>query len=520
MKPLGVISAKFETGKSRVIRHEQVSSGNFDLIQNVAPPVDYQTSIKLLDTLKTEHILKKNRSDGILPNRGELMVRDFEQYLDLLPKPYIINKAQTVYSLYPYRHLLGGLVAPAGGARLTSAIGTAIDVNFTAELLGITYSFENREPTFNHFAGTSAGSIIASAMAARAPLKSLYKFCEESYAEFTDNPTRFLERVGLPLKDGYYYATGKKLGENEDLTPAHLRELGSKLYILIGEKGNGYLSDIFPGKTFFLPDSIPGYETQLWSNSIPELVRSSCNIKALFGTKSKFSLSNPLTSEKKDVIDPGVMERELFPLHVQEFLIDAFLESIKNNRANNSEIYYPPMLFSTGYRKTTVPVSENNYGKVNSSTAKLWLYAGVVQGIDIYNYLTGNRIIDRVLSLGTERAHIEAQCRIKDPERPGRAIKIDSGTFNLSFEDFKKLIFKNILSANSQLAEKLVDRRFIESAGKAGKAGYLLWLDDVIAANRERLRLAPAVETEAVVNDYYRDSFALRLAKGTLSIFL
>lgn len=415
-------------------------------------PTDYESSKAYIHGLILDNVFKNNA-----PDRADLIALDIWQEIDLMSKEHVIKLAQIVKAFEADKEMIRGVILKGGGMRAIPAIGSAKVINIIAELLGTAYGKYNQEPTFNSFSGASAGTIVAIALASRLPMEAWDEFCDFDFRRITNHPEILKERINQFLKTGYKIITGNDI--EGDLTPTHLREIGSKLHILIAEQGNTF----FPHRMFYLPDKVPGYETNLWSNSVSELALSSCYLKSLlFNECGDYHLSDPLSLEKTPIIDAGTNPKFMFPLGLVENEIYDYAQG-KTEK--------PAFYFLIGNNRPRVLMRENNFGRVLPALTS-WIVTGIDEATHFYNeqILGGPR--GQAKSLGASAAYLETTCR-------HGSIKLASGSFGVPYKKLKALIDHNVTLTIEQLHENLVDPGYIETAGKKGQNAYQIYKTEI-----------------------------------------
>jgi hypothetical protein len=445
------------------------------------PENDQPLPNSYLENLIQRNIIDKNHNDA----RGHIIAREIRALYNSLSETHQREFAEIVRAFEPEKEMLKGAIVSAGEIRVITETGSAMVINAMAELLGITYSKDNQNPTFSNFSGTSAGSFIAAGMAFRSPNTSFFRNSSDTkFSDFHYSPETIENWANKFLRKGLHLANGHFV---HNVRVEHLAELGSNLQVLTGE----WRRKIPPVmRTHLLPRD---FEEHLGVNpgniEIKKLIRATANLPFLFyslgdlfGTCGDCFFEDK-NGRKRYMFDPGFLEINMLPFHAMREDIQRYKEGktdkpglyfiLANKKVGESDI--PPTLF----------------GK---PTPKLfyWIYSRGVYIADLVDkYITG-LAIDELRETGTDRGYLLAHCETTDPQT-GKETKIGLGAFDMSPYDRETLICANIPTGDfkelkfestiDQLHRKFVDPKFISSGGKAGKSAYRLYLDDVNKAN-------------------------------------
>lgn len=442
-------------------------------------PRKYAESFKPLDDIYLEGLIQKNII-GNDPNGvgASLIAPEIRALYYSLDDEHKRKFSEVVKALEVDKEMIRGAIFSGGEIRVIGECGPALVINAVSELLGITYSNQNQKPTFNTFSGSSAGSYPASGLAVRALNSMVFKVAADTdFISFYRSPETLEKWANEFLSKGYYLATGKHVDE---LKLKHLKELGSNLQVLVGER-RGFLS--IP-RILLMPEEIKK-QFGVDPDELPlkTVVRATSNLPFLFWDLWDKTCGNTFVLDsrgrKRYLFDAGVFQKNLLPLHI---LINE-IEKYKYEK-----IQKPSFYFIVGHKEVeTKEIPDKMFGK---PTPKLiyWFYSTgsrIVNFIDKYILFESS---EKIKELGARRAFIEASCEATCP-KTGKVAKLSSGRFEIPTYEKELLITSNIPTSDfkgkkvngaiDQMHQKLVDPLFITSNGKLGKSAYELYLGDI-----------------------------------------
>ncbi|MGE7921078.1 patatin-like phospholipase family protein [Viridibacillus sp. NPDC093762] len=177
--------------------------------------------------------------------------------------------------------------------------------------LGAYQVLEERDIHFNRVAGTSAGAIFASFIAAGFTSTEIEKMLDELDVSSLLDPPRtlfglsFLKWLNLYFKMGLY--------QGKALEKWFYKKLAIKDIYTFGDLPSGSLkliaSDLTNGKMLILPDDLKNYGVDGESFSVARALRMSCGIPFFF-EPVKLKIAN----EESIVVDGGVLSN--FPIWI------------------------------------------------------------------------------------------------------------------------------------------------------------------------------------------------------------
>jgi len=437
-------------------------------------PKHYRENLQPVSDPFIEDLIQRNILGKNSYPRGDMFAVQARAFFNVLPEKHKKLFSEVVQAFNQDEknlEMLKGAIFSGGEMRVIAEAGPAIAINTLTELLGVTYSEQNKNPTFNTFAGTSAGSYPAVAFASRVRNSDLFKM--SAYYDFTKfyrSPETVEKKFDGCARKGIYFATGKKIPKP---TVEDINNLGSDLEVLLAEKRSLFrrLMSRMP-RVFLAPRDVEErYGIDPKTLGIGELARKTSNLIFLFwnpGDKTCGDCSfEDSEGTKHYIYDPGAPAVYTMPLTILE-------EEIKKYK--NGEIEKPAFYFLVGNRRTeTAEMPEQLFGK---PTPKLtyWVYCNAVNLIDLYDKYWRGDTAYHIDKLGGNESYLEASCEVKDSKTQEPA-KMGIGEFNLSPRKREILVYENILIAIEQMHEQLVDANYLQGIG--GRSPYEIYLDDI-----------------------------------------
>ena len=437
-------------------------------------PKQYRENWQPLSDPFLEDLIQKNVIESNSYPRGEVFAFQARAFFNVLPEKHKKLFSEIVQAFNKDQEnlpLIKGAIFSGGEMRVIAEAGAALVINTLAEMLGIVYSEKNNHPTFNTFAGTSAGAFPAIAFASRVRNSDLFKM--SAYYDFTQfyrSPETVERKFNGCARKGVFLATGKKLN---DLKVKDINNLGSDLQVLLAEK-KGWIRN-FMSKTprvFLAPKEIQErYGIDPKNIRVGELALKTSNLVFLqwnLGDKTCGNCYFEDNDGKKHYIyDPGAPAKYGMPLVIQENEIKKY---------KNSEAEKPAFYFLVGNKRAeTSEMPEMLFGKPTPK-GTYWIYCKAVEILDWYDKYVRGDTAYHVGKNGGDKSYIEASCEVKD-SKTNEVAKLGVGEFSLSPRKREILIYENILLAIEQIHKQLIDINYVQDKG--GKSPYKIYLEGI-----------------------------------------
>ncbi len=458
----------------RNIRLPQRSINEDRIPRVLTYPKQYRENWQPVSDPFIEDLIQKNILGKNSYPRGDIFAVQARAFFNILPDKHKKLFSETVQAFNKDQEnlkMLRGAIFSGGEMRVVAEAGQALTVNTLTELLGVTYSEQSKNPTFNTFAGTSAGAYPAVAFASRVRNSDIFKMSAYyDFSQFYKSPETVERKFDGCARKGIYFATGKKV---QNPTVADINDLGSDLEVLLAEKRSLFKNLISRIPIVFLAprDVEERYGIDPKTLGIGELARKTSNLIFLFwnpGDKTCGDCSFEDSEGKKHYIyDPGAPAVYGMPLTILE-------EEIKKYKSG--EIEKPAFYFLVGNRKSEVTeMPEQLFGKPTPKFT-YWVYCNAVKLIDVYDKYVRGDTAYHVDKVGGNESYLEANCEVKD-SKTQEVVTMGIGEFGLSPRKREILIYENILLAIEQMHKQLVDANYLKGIG--GRSPYEIYLDDI-----------------------------------------
>lgn len=356
------------------------------------------------------------------------------------------------------------------------------------------------------FFGVSAGGFLALAEAVKAPNSAIFNTgINTNFGNFYQSRENLISWLTGIAKEGYRFNTGREI---ETLTEAHLKDLDTKLHVLVSEGIKGNAAFGLKSHTYFLPHAFENRFGDTKQYDLLHAVAASANLPGLFfsdfdSTFGDCYYQDP-AGNKRHLLDGGYFFEDSIPLKDYEREIHGFAKDSANNEQAPFNFIFSTKPFKAPRSKRLkldYQERENELRALNGLTGIKGLIFNlrdtVMNWYDTLHYSP----VEIVSGLGLNRTNIQARCVTRNPEhglfqhlqtlylKDNKGLKADIIRSNIPTYEFAESQFKEIMeplenSSIDQLYNNLVDEEYINSNGESGKSPFDLNTESILSASQ------------------------------------